>query len=104
MNEIGKQKKIKLARQTLIISYIVLFMGVVGGSLQLIIYNKINLEWWKFIVGVAVTFIFAVLAQFGVINHLDKRLYFGGKHETMDESSGGDSANSSTDSHHRSSV
>lgn len=88
-----KGKKWKLAIDALKVGYILIILIYLGMIIELIIAEKIS-QLWVTMFQSDLLFISSILAQFGVINHFDKKLFIGGSdgkenNDSTVDSSGG---------------
>ena len=72
-----KGKKWKLAKDALRVGYILILLIYLGMIIEVIATKKIS-DLWLSMFQSDLVFITAILSQFGVVNHLDKKLYIGG--------------------------
>jgi hypothetical protein len=72
----SKMKKLNLAKQALRFGYAILIIAIIGGVCEIFFLKQSTIQWWKFLIEIGMLFVFGVLTQFGLFNHLDKRLFF----------------------------
>ncbi len=72
-----KGKKWKLAKDALKVGYILIILIYLGMIIEILATKKVS-ELWLTMFQTDLVFIGSILAQFGVINHLDKKLFLGG--------------------------
>ena len=88
-----KGKKWKLANDALKVGYILIILIYLGMIIEILVTKKVS-ELWVTMFQTDLVFIGSILAQFGVINHFDKKLRIGGSngkenHDSAVDSSGG---------------
>jgi len=81
--KVSNKKKLMLVKFVLIIACVLLFYMIAGSIVELLLTEAIVPMWWSTVLKSVLWLVGVVLAQFGLFNHLDKRVQIKGPVENL---------------------